>query len=315
MEQRVAGNTGLSVSILGFGASPLGGVFGPVTQADANRMVGFAVDSGINLFDVSPYYGITVAETVLGHALQSVDRDRVVLATKVGRYGDRDFNFSAERVTRSVEESLRRLQTDVIDIIQCHDIEFGSLRQIIDETLPALQKLRAQGKVRYVGITGLPMRVFRTVLAETPVDTILSYCHHTLTDNALDALLPQLTDAGTGVFNAAPYGMGLLTGRPLPAWHPAPVELQNACFRAAEHCTARGASLPELALQWSLQDTRIASTFAGMGSVEQLQQNIRWASVLPDADLLAEVSAILKPVHNITWPSGLPENNDTEAAQ
>ena len=315
MEKRAVGNTGLSVSILGFGASPLGGVFGPVSQADANSMVGIAVDAGIDLFDVSPYYGITVAETVLGHALKTVDRDKLVLATKVGRYGDRDFDFSAERVTRSVEESLQRLQTDVIDIIQCHDIEFGSNRQIIDETLPTLRLLQAQGKVRYVGITGLPMRIFSKVIAETSVDTILSYCHHTLTDSALDALLPQLSTAGIGVFNAAPFGMGLLTGRPLPPWHPAPAELQNACFRAAEYCNQRGASLPELALQWSLQDARIASTFAGMGSVEQLQQNIKWACSQPDPELLAGVAEILAPVHNVTWPSGLPENNDTEAAQ
>jgi L-galactose dehydrogenase len=310
MKTRLLGKTGLQVSVLGFGASPLGGVFGPLSQSEADRMVGMAVDAGINLFDVSPYYGDTLAETVLGHSLQTVDRSAIILATKVGRYGAGSFDFSAERVTRSVDESLARLQTDRIDIIQCHDIEFGSLRQIVEETLPALRALQQQGKVRFVGITGLPIKIFRTVLAETELDTVLSYCHHTLTDTLLDGLIPELASKSVGVLNAAPFGMGLLTGRDLPEWHPAPETLRSACRAAAEHCKKRGSEIAKVALQWSLQEESIASTFAGMGSVEQTAQNIAWANAELDRELAAELLEILQPVHNMTWPSGLPENND-----
>src|SRR5947209_6357273 len=109
MEYRRLGNTGLEVSVLGFGASPFGGVFGAVDESTAIRSLHQSFDLEINLVDVSPYYGLTTAETMLGKALYGVDRDRYILATKVGRYGDADFDFSAERVVRSVDESLGRL--------------------------------------------------------------------------------------------------------------------------------------------------------------------------------------------------------------
>src|SRR5207253_2271890 len=106
-----------------------------------------------------PYYGLTKAETVLGRALRGVPRDRYILATKVGRYGNdaKDFDFSAARVARSLEESLQRLGVDHVDLIQAHDIEFGDLDQVVEETVPALRALQAQGKARFVGVTGLPL--------------------------------------------------------------------------------------------------------------------------------------------------------------
>lgn len=109
------------------------------------------------------YYGDTLAETVLGKALKTmpVPRESYVVSTKCGRYGS-GFDFSAERVTRSVDESLERLNLDYVDIILCHDIEFGSLDQIVNETVPALQKLKDSGKVRHIGISGLPLHVFRS---------------------------------------------------------------------------------------------------------------------------------------------------------
>ena len=105
MQTRPLGKTGLNVSVLGFGASPLGGVFGEIEAAEGVRAVHAAIELGINLFDVAPYYGLTRAETALGDALRGIPRDRFLLATKVGRYGASDFDFSASRVLSSIEES------------------------------------------------------------------------------------------------------------------------------------------------------------------------------------------------------------------
>src|SRR4051812_34337649 len=105
MHYRPLGRTGLHVSVLGFGASPLGGVFGAIDESECRRAVHAALDLGINFIDVAPYYGATKAETVLGRALKGVKRDRYFLATKVGQYGDGEFDFSAARVTRSLDES------------------------------------------------------------------------------------------------------------------------------------------------------------------------------------------------------------------
>src|SRR5215212_2606696 len=124
MEFRLLGSTGLEVSVLGFGASPLGDVFGRINADEGIRAVHCAIDLGVNFFDVSPYYGLTLAETRLGQALRG-KRDRVILATKCGRYDEDEFDFSARRVAASVDESLRRLQTDYLDVVHAHDIEFA----------------------------------------------------------------------------------------------------------------------------------------------------------------------------------------------
>lgn len=309
MIYRPLGCTGLQVSALSYGASPLGSVFRPIDETEGIRTVHTAIDLGINFIDVSPYYGLTRAETVLGKALATIPRERYYLATKVGRYGEHEFDFSARKVTASVEESLRRLQVDSIDLIQCHDIEFGSLEQVIQETLPALRRLREQGKVRFIGITGYPLKIFPAVLDQADVDTILSYCHYGLNDTSLETLIPYLQEKAVGIINASPLAMGLLTGREAPAWHPAPEPLKRACARAAEHCRSKGVDIAQLALQFAVSNSSIATTLAGTASPENLRKNVAWCEQPPDPQLLAEVQAILEPVRNMTWPSGRPENN------
>jgi aryl-alcohol dehydrogenase-like predicted oxidoreductase len=311
MQFRPLGTTGLHVSVLSYGASPLGSVFRGVAEPQGIRTVHIALDLGINFIDVSPYYGLTKAETVLGKALATVKRDRYFLATKVGRYGaePKDFDFSAARVTKSIDESLARLGTDHVDLIQCHDIEFGNLQQIIDETLPALRKLVAAGKARFVGITGLPLPAFRQVIDHAPVDTILSYCRYSLNDASLADFIPYLQQHNVGIISASPLSMGLLSNREPPAWHPAPTEIRAACAKAAALCRSRGADIAKLAIQFAVAESRIATTLVGTASPENIANNIRWAAEPLDRELLADVQQLLTPIQNQTWPSGRPENN------
>jgi L-galactose dehydrogenase len=309
MLYRPLGNTGLNVSILSYGASSLGGVFRRIDENEGIRAVHHAIDVGINFIDVSPYYGLTRAETVLGRALREIGRERYYLATKVGRYGDSEFDFSARRVTASVDESLLRLNVEYVDLIQCHDIEYGNLDQVVSETIPALRALRDAGKVRFIGVTGLPLRIFGYVLDNAEVDTILSYCHYCLNDTSLETLLPRLREKGVGVVNASPLGMGLLTNRGVPAWHPAPGEIRDACARAAAFCRSKDLDIARLAVQFSTANPEIATTLVGTASLENLARNVRWLSDPPDPEMLAAVLRILEPVHNRTWPSGRPENN------
>src|ERR1700741_4818057 len=116
MHYRQLGRTGLHVSVLSCGASSLGGVFRATDDTESIRTVRTALDLGINFIDVSPYYGATRAETVLGRALAGVPRAGYLLATKVGQYGEGDFDFSAARITRSLDESCARLGVDYIDL-------------------------------------------------------------------------------------------------------------------------------------------------------------------------------------------------------
>jgi L-galactose dehydrogenase len=307
---RSLGKTGLRVSALSYGASPLGSVFREIDEAEGIRTVHTAIDLGINFIDVSPYYGITRAETVLGKALGTLPRDSYLLATKVGRYGKDEFDFSAARVKRSVDESLQRLGVDVIDLIQAHDIEFGNLDQVVEETLPALRELRDAGKVRFIGITGYPLKSFRYVLDRTEVDTVLSYCRYSLNDTALAELIPYLQAKEIGIISASPLSMGLLTHRGAPEWHPAPAELKAACARAAAYCEQRDADLSRLALQFAVANEAIATTLVGTANPENLKKNAAWIEEPLDEELLAEVQQILAPVRNTTWLTGRVENAD-----
>lgn len=309
MEYRPLGNTGLRVSALSYGASPLGSLFREVREADGIRAVHVSLDRGINFIDVSPYYGLTKAEAVLGKALREVSRDRYILATKVGRYSDDAFDFSAARVTASVDESMQRLGVEHIDLIQVHDMEFGTLDQVVEETLPALRKLQQAGKVRFVGITGLPLKSFRYVTDRAEVDTILSYCHYSLNDTALAELVPDMRAKGVGVINASPLSMGILSNRSPPAWHPAPAHVKETCARAAAFCKSRGADIEKLAVQFSVINPEIATTIVGSANPDNMEKNVRWIGEPIDQQLLADVMKILEPIHNVTWTSGRAENN------
>ncbi|XP_057748765.1 L-galactose dehydrogenase [Arachis stenosperma] len=316
MELRPLGNTGLNLSCVGFGASPLGNVFGDVPEEVAIASVRLAFQSGINFFDTSPYYGGTVSEKVLGKALKALGapRNEYIVSTKCGRYKE-GFDFSAERVTRSIEESLQRLQLDYVDILQCHDIEFGSLDQIVNETIPALQKLKEAGKTRFIGITGLPLSIFTYVLDRVPpgsVDVILSYCHYCINDSTLEDLIPYLKSKGVGIINASPLSMGLLTESGPPQWHPASPELKSACQAAAACCKKKGKNISKLAMQYSLLNKDITTVLVGIKSVEQVEQNVAAATELAtsgiDQEALSEVETILYHVKNQTWPSGIQKN-------
>jgi L-galactose dehydrogenase len=312
MQYRTLAKTGLEVSALSLGASPFGGVFGAVDEKQCKNCLDCALELGINFIDCSPYYGLTKAETMLGKTLRGVPREQYFLATKVGRYGENEFDFSAARVTQSVDESLTRLGVEYVDIIQCHDIEFGDLDQIVHETIPALRRVVGQGKARFVGITGLPLKIFETVLAQTDVDTILSYCRYSLNDTSLEKLVPFLQKKNVGIISASPLSMGLLTERGAPDWHPAPPRVKEICARAAAHCKAKGSDIAKLAVQYSVANPDIATTLVGTSKAEHIEKNARWIEEPLDEELLREVLEILAPIKNQTWKSGRAENNDGE---
>jgi L-galactose dehydrogenase len=313
MHYRELGRTGLRVSALSFGASSLGGVFRNTDEGEAIRTVHIALDCGINFIDVSPYYGATKAETVLGKALKTVKRERYILATKVGQYGEGEFDFSAARVTRSLDESCARLGVDHIDLLQCHDIEFADLNQIVNETLPALVRLREQGRIGHIGITGLPLKIFPGVIdrvGNAVVETILSFCHFELNDNSLASLLPYCAERGIGVINASPTGMGLLTTRGVPSWHPAPAAMVAGARKAVEFCQSVGADVVKLAIQYCVSDPRITTTLVGSANPDNIRKNVAWAMEPLDFEVMARVLEILRPIHNHNFTRGRPENRD-----
>lgn len=310
MKYRPLGKTGLEVSVLSLGASSLGSVFREINEEEGIRTVHEALDRGINYIDVSPYYGLTKAETVLGKAIKDIPRDRYYLSTKAGRYGEHDFDFSYDRIIRSIDESLARLNIDYVDMLFLHDIEFGDMDQVLNEGIPALYELKKQGKTRFVGVSGLPLKIFKTVLAKHDLDVILSYCHYSLNDHSLLELVPLLKEKGVGLVNASPLSMGLLGGKQPPAWHPASDEIKRVCGEAAEYCKRNGLNLAKLAIQFSVGNEDIPTTLVSTASPQNIIDNIAYAEEPVDEAALKAVLDILQPIMNRSWVSGRPEHND-----
>jgi L-galactose dehydrogenase len=313
MQYRALGNTGFDVSVIGFGASSLGNEFGATDFDEGVRAVHFAIDRGVNFFDVSPYYGRTLAEERLGSALEG-RRDQVILATKVGRYGREpaECDYSAARVTSSVEGSLRRLRTDHIDLLQVHDVEnVADPTQIIDETVPAMRKLQREGKCRAVGITGLPLKILRYIAERVEVDTILSFCRYNLMIDDMDAeLTPFCRERTIGLINAAPLHMRLLAAAGPPDWHPAPEPIRAAAGKIIDICRHAGADVADVALRFCLDHPYTSSVIIGMARQGEVEQNLATLETKNDPELLRAIERAVAPVKNQIWTQGRPENND-----
>ena len=310
MQHSPLGKTGLELSRLSFGASSLGQEFRQVDVSEALRSVRVALDLGMNFIDTSPFYGRGMSECLLGVALRDVPRDQYLLGSKLGRYDRAHFDFSARRVIESVDISLSRMGVDHLDIMLCHDIEFVEMSQIVEETLPALRKIQQQGKVRFVGISGYPMNIFRYVLDRAELDVVLSYNHYTLQNTMLADLVPYLKQKGVGIMNAAPFSARLLTNSPLPPWHKATPEVRATCKKAAEHCAQTGIDIAQLAVQFSLAHPDLTTCIVGSANPENVRKWVEWSQLPLDPQLVEEVQQILSPIHNWYYIEGRPENND-----
>jgi aryl-alcohol dehydrogenase-like predicted oxidoreductase len=309
VEKRILGKTGLEVPVLGFGASSLGQEFRAIDVGEAMHAVHVALDHGMSFIDTSPFYGRGMSEVLLGMALRDIPRDCYLLSTKLGRYDLGHFDFSAKRVVESVDVSLHRLGVDHIDICLCHDIEFVDMVQIVEETLPALRKVQAQGKVRFVGVSGYPLKIFRYILERADLDVILSYNQYTLQNRRLADLVPYLKSRNVGILNAAPFAARLLTNASLPKWHKASDAVKAACRRAAEHCQKRGSDIAKLAVQFSIRNPDMASCIVGSANPANVAKWAAWVAEPMDEGLVAEVEKILQPVLNESYVEGRPENN------
>ncbi len=264
----------------------------------------------MNFIDTSPFYGRGMSEMLLGRVLPEIPRDSYYLGTKLGRYAGQHFDFSARRVEESVDISLERMKVDHLDIALCHDLEFVEMSQIVEETLPALRKQVEKGKVRFVGVSGYPMKMFKYVMANADIDVLLTYNHYTLQNDMALELVPICQERGIGLMNAAPFSARLLTNAPLPEWHKATPAVREVARQAAEHCSSRGVDIAQLALQFSLANPNFTTCVTGSANPARVSQWVDWAEQPLDETLLQETLEILQPIHNWFYIEGRPENND-----
>lgn len=309
MIYRTLGKTNFQVSVLGLGCAALGGVYGDLSEKDAVETLHTALEEGINYLDTAPLYGETRSETMVGKALRGINRERYTISSKVGRYSTTDSDFSYKRVKEGLDRTLDRLGCGHLDIAILHDIEFVPLGEVLEGGLRALQDAREEGKIRYIGASGLPLTIYPAILAEAELDVVITYAHYTLQNTSAEGLLPLFEKHNLGVVNASPLALGLLTPQGPQPWHLGSNELKAACRRAVNYCKEQGVNIAQLGMQFAMANPRFHSTLTGAKSADEVLRNVRLVGQEPDAAVLAEVQSILAPVRDLTWTSGRPEYN------
>ncbi|GJJ68022.1 D-arabinose 1-dehydrogenase [Entomortierella parvispora] len=279
----------LGASPIIYGTSAFAQLYNPIEAHWPAEACARAIDLGINTFDTSPYYGNS--EEVLGNALKAIQathpRSTYYLSTKIGRYGPKkaDFDYSKERVRKSVETSMQRMGTDYLDVVFAHDVEFVSVESAV-EAVGELFRLKAEGKIKHVGISGYPLPY---LLALIPIlhsrhgqklDILLTYCHYNLHNTLLQDYVAQFKDMGIQtVWNASPLSMGLLRSfTPAPAWHPAPPLLHSAvedCIQIIKK-NSPSKDLAEVAVKFAMKWEGCEGLVLGMSNAVEVEQNIRW---------------------------------------
>ncbi|MFZ3494898.1 aldo/keto reductase [Streptomyces sp. 5.8] len=300
MEYRRLGASGLLVPELSFGAGtfggqgPLFGAWGDTNVQQARRLVDICIDAGVTMFDTADVYSAGASEEVLGAALKG-RRDQVLISTKAGLPtgdGPGGAGTSRSRLIASVDEALRRLDTDHIDLFQLHAFDAGTP---VEEVLSALDDLVRAGKIRYTGISNFSGWQAMKSLAAADLHGRPRYVahqvHYSLVGRDYEwELLPLGLDQGLGAIVWSPLGWGRLTGRirrgqPLPAGsrlhdtadYGPPVEdeyLYRVIDALDEVASETGRAVPQIALRWLLQRPTVSSVIIGARNEEQLRQNL-----------------------------------------
>ena len=239
-----------------------------------------------------------------------MDRSSYILTTKCGRYVPGEWDFSKERIKRSIPESMERLGVDYLDVVECHDIEWGDLNQVVDEALPVLREYKAQGMIGYIGITGYTLDVLEKVAVEQQVDTMMSYCNYNLQDRRLLDVAKRLKKAGIGVFNCSAMHMGALTTKGAPQWHPAYPEVLELCREASDLCQKNGTTIEQVALEFSLNnpvDSGISTTVVGCSTPDNVLKNLEVLGKKPDPELVRQLEDLFGDWLNVGWDVPKPQ--------
>lgn len=304
----------VKISSLGFGAAQLGNLYRETTDEASTHAVNAAWEVGIRYFDTAPHYGVGLSERRLGSALSERPRDEYVLSTKVGRIlvdspatahlqDDQGFavpastkrvlDYTRDGVLRSVEDSLKRLGTDYIDIAYLHDPD-DFWADASTGGVQALTELRDQGIIRAWG-AGMNESSMLSKFVELGADVIMCAGRYTLLEQpALDDLLPAAENTGAGVVIAGVYNSGLLARNRVPAdatynYEAAPVELIERANAIADACENYGVTLPQAALAFVEAPASVVSTVVGMRTESHVVDTIKRRDVTVPAELWAHL--------------------------
>lgn len=297
---------------LGFGGAPLGGLYSPVSQAQAHAALQSAWACGLRYFDTAPLYGYGVSEHRLGEFLCGMPRDSFVVSTKAGRAlvprtnfnnsagslaqfhvdspYEAAFDFSVDGIRAGVEQSLSRLKLEAIDIVYLHDPD-NHLEQAISAAYPALCKLREEGLVRAIGAGTNRTQPLVRLIEACDLDVVMLAGRYTLLDaSAADRVLPLCRQRGIRVVAAGIFNSGILAQNDLNSaatydYQPADNDILTRARRLLEIVRKFGVDLRTAAIAFALREPAIDSIVLGMRSAQEVRENVRAANASVPEDL------------------------------
>ena len=304
MEHRAVGETGLQVSVLGFGAAPIAGLFRDVPEEQAMETVQSALDQGVTYFDTAPAYGRGLSETRLGMILPTIPRDDFVLSTKIGRVFDvdgnwgweysRSWDYSRDGVLRSLESSLQRLQLDYVDIVHIHDPD-RHYSEAIGEAYPALDELRSQGVIKAVSVGINQWQMLMDFVREGDFDCFMLAGRYTLLEQGALPLLDLCAEKGISILLAGVYNTGILATGARPGakynYRDASPELLDKTAQIEAVCRRFDVPLKAAALQFPLGHPAISSLVLGCSTPQRIGDNNEMLSALIPEALWQELRA------------------------
>ena len=296
------GRSGVRITELSFGAAGIGNLYAPMTDSAAYGTVAAAWERGIRAFDTAPHYGLGLSERRLGMALRHQPRSDYVVSTKVGRIlepvadvlGDdrangfavpathlRRWDSTAAGVERSLYESLERLGLDYIDIVYLHDPD-DFADQALHEAYPALERLRAQGMIRAIGVGMNQARLLTRFVRETDIDAVLLAGRYTLLDHSgLEELLPAAQARGVSVVVGGVFNSGVLAKPERGAkfdYADASDEILGKALRMQVVCELNGVPLRSAALQFPFGHPAVSSVLIGSRTAEEVHDAVDLAT-------------------------------------
>jgi aryl-alcohol dehydrogenase-like predicted oxidoreductase len=317
MEYRHLGRSGMLVSEISYGNWITHG--SQVEEDAAVACVRAALDNGITTFDTADVYAGTRAEAILGKALRGERREGLEIFTKVyfpTGPGRNDVGLSRKHIMESINGSLRRLQTDYVDLYQAHRFDYATP---LEETMEAFADIVHSGKALYIGVSewrAEEIRQAHQLARELKIQLVSNQPQYSMLWRVIEAeVIPTCTELGIGQIVWSPLAQGVLTGKYLPGQPPpagsrATDEKSGAAFiasflsdkvlstvqRLKPLAEQAGLTMAQMAIAWVLQNPNVSSAIIGASRPEQVHENVKAAGVKLDSDLMKAIDEILDPI-------------------
>ena len=298
------------VSNIGYGCATLAELYNSFNNSEYLDILEYSYTKGINYYDVAPFYGGGIAETRLGYFIKNNNREKIFIASKIGRYTEENslsgaggyFDFTPSKIEKSIKMSLSKLNTNYIDLIQCHDIENVDAKTVLD-ILPLLEHYKSIGIINGIGINSYPIEPLKEIINNTniKIDSVGTYAHNTIINDSIKNDINYFKNKNIKIINSSPLAMGLLTTDGPPDWHPASEKMLKNVDDLKIYLDNNNEKIEDISMRYSFANNDILTTISGAKNINELNENIKSICNPLSNKLLTDINKITEPIKNCLW--------------